>query len=700
MTDDELTRPVKLFYSYSHTDEDLRERLVKHLSLLKRQGVIADWSDRKIEEGYEWAGEIDYSLKTAQVILLLISSDFLASDYCYDVEMRRAMERHESGEARVVPVILRPCDWENAPFGKLQALPRGARPVTLWANYDEAFENIARHIREVCRKLTEGRADDVKCEVPFKGEASAGPLKAQEVSPGRKPDGAQAPPRPGGEFRYSNLFQISSLTLPYVVLVGAWDKGCNEYRMAEVTSVTDAAAAYQLPDDFKSNPAPEFYFEDFKCRLTRYDCVIIQRGRTQLTFKFSKISYLDYLLSGEHLDDPLPGDPARTFRDEYAPGLEFSDLGQSRLTNICGVGIFVVTRDRKIIISKHSRSVKVYSDTWTYSASGTMDWGEQVHPFVEVARECVEEIGHRVNFDNTHLFAFGIDTKKLYYQFSFVEHTGLSSEEVMGKARMARDFHAEMEELVALPFELNAIVNAVKRNAWEPAAAACLLTLCAKEFGHGEVERAVDPAFVRTRVRNEMRAEWGQRASRPDELAVMSARYPFARCPEESDKYIRAVSDFIGVDADGKDVLEIGAGIGRLSEVLALRARKLTCLDLSSRMLDRNRARLGGLAAKVNYLHMFAQDYRPETAHEVVVSSLVLIHNVDDSDFRRLVDVMSMCAPTIFLFEHTDFGSQVSQHTRPRSAAELLSAFREYEVERRDDYRLFGYNLIFLKLVR
>jgi TIR domain len=96
-----------------------------HLSNLRRQGVIREWHDRKIGSGTEWAKEIDEHLNSAEVILLLISSDFIASEYCHEIEMKRAMERHESGEARVIPVILRSVDWSGLIFSKLQAGTKG-----------------------------------------------------------------------------------------------------------------------------------------------------------------------------------------------------------------------------------------------------------------------------------------------------------------------------------------------------------------------------------------------------------------------------------------------------------------------------------------------------------------------------------------------------------------------------------------------
>src|SRR6266568_4143119 len=152
----EPKKALEVFFSYSHKDQDLRDQLETHLSLLKNQGVISSWHDRKIIAGTEWAREIDAHLNTAQIILLLISADFLASTYCYDIEVKRAMERHNAREARVIPIILRPCDWHTAPFGKLQALPTDGKPVDSrsWHNKDEAFYNITKGIRKAVKELS------------------------------------------------------------------------------------------------------------------------------------------------------------------------------------------------------------------------------------------------------------------------------------------------------------------------------------------------------------------------------------------------------------------------------------------------------------------------------------------------------------------------------------------------------------------
>jgi energy-coupling factor transporter ATP-binding protein EcfA2 len=141
--------PTRLFIAYASADEALRAELETHLTLLKREGLLDVWHDRRISAGSEWQGEIDQNLETAELVLLLVSSDFLASDYVWDVEIRRAMERREAGEARVIPVILRPCDWRSAPFAKLQALPTDGRPVVDWKSRDHGWLDVVRGLRSV-----------------------------------------------------------------------------------------------------------------------------------------------------------------------------------------------------------------------------------------------------------------------------------------------------------------------------------------------------------------------------------------------------------------------------------------------------------------------------------------------------------------------------------------------------------------------
>lgn len=184
-----------LFFSYSHVDEALRNQLEVHLSALKRQGLIVTWHDRRITAGSQVGDAIDANLNAAQLVLLLVSSDFIASDYCFEREMARAMERHQKGDACIIPVILRPCDWHDLPFGKLLAAPRDGKPITTWPNIDEAFLDVERAIKAALKELGEkGKlAQDKPMSTPSKSMAH------------RKPEGAEAVPETLGGARSSNL---------------------------------------------------------------------------------------------------------------------------------------------------------------------------------------------------------------------------------------------------------------------------------------------------------------------------------------------------------------------------------------------------------------------------------------------------------------------------------------------------------------
>jgi len=144
---------IDVFFSYSHRDEDLRDELETHLSMLKRQGLVRAWHDRRIGAGKDLHGQISEHLENADVILLLASPYFLDSDYCYDVELTRALERHEKGDATVIPVILQPCDWKNSPFSSLRATPTDGRPVTKFPNIHDAFLEITDDIRAAAAAL-------------------------------------------------------------------------------------------------------------------------------------------------------------------------------------------------------------------------------------------------------------------------------------------------------------------------------------------------------------------------------------------------------------------------------------------------------------------------------------------------------------------------------------------------------------------
>jgi hypothetical protein len=175
----------RLFFSYSHADEALRDQLEKQLSSLERQGILSSWHDRRITAGTALDASIDEHINQADIILLLVSPDLIASEYCYNREMNRALTRHNKGEARMIPVILRPCDWHGLPFGKILATPKDGLAVTKWANIDEAFLDVTLTIKAALKEM--GQTTQVRTP--------------DSVSPGAVP----SQPSPQAAARWSNL---------------------------------------------------------------------------------------------------------------------------------------------------------------------------------------------------------------------------------------------------------------------------------------------------------------------------------------------------------------------------------------------------------------------------------------------------------------------------------------------------------------
>src|SRR6266699_1235636 len=182
--------PVKIFFCYAHEDEPLLNKLKTHLRPLQRAGLIDVWHDCDISAGTDWEQQIKEQLNTAHIILLLVSPDFMDSDYCYGIEMKRAIERDKRGEARVIPIVLRPVDFEVTPFRKLQALPTDAKAVmsSSWQYHDEAFVNVTKGIRKVVEEITTksspfSQALPIQPAKPETSETPASVLKLQPVKP-------------------------------------------------------------------------------------------------------------------------------------------------------------------------------------------------------------------------------------------------------------------------------------------------------------------------------------------------------------------------------------------------------------------------------------------------------------------------------------------------------------------------------------
>jgi hypothetical protein len=146
-------KSLKAFISYTRADEAMKNRFLQHLKPLERLGLIESWHDRMIKPGENFSDVISAELYDANIIFLLVSVDFINSNYCDEIELNRAVERHRNGSVRVIPVILRDCLWSHSPFGGLQALPKDAKAVASWPDRDEAFTSVAKAVHELADEL-------------------------------------------------------------------------------------------------------------------------------------------------------------------------------------------------------------------------------------------------------------------------------------------------------------------------------------------------------------------------------------------------------------------------------------------------------------------------------------------------------------------------------------------------------------------
>ena len=180
-----MPTPIKIFLSYSHKDSDIKEELDTHFAPLKRSGKAQTWSDRDIELSSEWDEAIKRELEEADIILLLISANFIASNYIWEKEITRAMQRHECKEARVIPIFAKKCVFEDMPFAKLQGLPKNAKPIATFADRDEAYTEIVAAIRRLIDTANFSvREDNVETEMPENQDDARSLIAKGEIKKG------------------------------------------------------------------------------------------------------------------------------------------------------------------------------------------------------------------------------------------------------------------------------------------------------------------------------------------------------------------------------------------------------------------------------------------------------------------------------------------------------------------------------------
>jgi predicted RNA methylase len=502
------------------------------------------------------------------------------------------------------------------------------------------------------------------------------------------------------------LFSISKSNhrVPYIALVDP-KEGLSHRKVR----IARRMAPFELDGPINDVKLKQRFENRASCRLERHD---YRSENDSLLLTFSRTTYSDYLKSAVYLDKPFPEDFSRTYRDFLVSNLKEQEIGAFPLSNITGTGLFIVTKDDEVVISCHSPRSHVYPNYLTFSASGTMSWGVQPNPFLEVARKAFTELGHQVGIDNLELAGLGIDAHKLYVEVLFTEHSEATAKEILDIAHSVRKNVTAPSNVFTVPLKLDRLVPRLIQEKWEPAAEAALLLLCARTFTDEEISSAINKE--RERWQREMTEEWNRRGRKPGMLPVMSDRYlPDPSSPPSvgdleslniaSEEYIKAALKFMGSDIEGQEILEIGCGNGRMTRVLAERASHVTAIESCDEMLQEARRAIGPLAHKVEIIKCFAQDYSsPFSKHKVCITSLVLIHNVTEVYFRSLVNVIAENCEVAFVFEDVTQGRTTSRYTRLRTEDDLRDAFEQagMTVEKHQEYFLYKDRIVFLKLRR
>ncbi len=150
---------INIFIAYSREDAEILKKLRTNLKVLERTQNVNVWYDGEIEAGSDWEKSIKTHLYTADIILLLVTENFIASDYCYDVEMKEALSLHDQDKVRSIPIIAKECLWQDTPFARLQALPEDGKALTSsdWSNPNRPYLNVVEELRSICQDIRNKR---------------------------------------------------------------------------------------------------------------------------------------------------------------------------------------------------------------------------------------------------------------------------------------------------------------------------------------------------------------------------------------------------------------------------------------------------------------------------------------------------------------------------------------------------------------
>jgi hypothetical protein len=517
---------VQIFCSYADSDVSWLDEMRKHLSLSARQGLLTLWHHQHISPGSNWQLAIDTHLETADVILLLISADFLASDYCYGVEMKRALERHQKGEALVIPILIRPVDCQHAPFAHLQTLPSNTRPLSLWEDKDAALTDVSAHLRYLLEKLPAAAAGEHKTAKSDKDQAVRATVlwQAQRERPALQ-SGSQA------EHRSLTRLELLAKT-PECAWVIAWQGG---ERIASVELRYDDqpdASRYTctLQDDFLQAIAdwgktkPERYQE----LLEQAECVAIRIVRARRLHYSGKSAapqskfciwleptrYLYYVGIHTQLGKPA----LRALRQTYFSNalLDFESGQPLHLPANFALHVVVVSKDRHLLLRQRNRSVSNYPSAWEAGVGEFMHGPGPMHgPVPEVRTDpgyaafrhfsktrnpdlflflrnaIAEELGYPgARPGNFRLYGFAIEYQTLAPKLLAVYNADRTIEELLQSARgNVKDPARNLSSIALTPRAITEAFSHARYASWEPKAKLLILLALKQDLeatGHYE----------------------------------------------------------------------------------------------------------------------------------------------------------------------------------------------------------------------
>jgi hypothetical protein len=511
--------PIKVVFSYAHEDETLLNQLKTHLKPLERKDLIELWYDRDINAGAVWEQEISQHMDNAQIIILLVSPDFLNSDYCYGTELKRALERHERGEAYVIPVILRPIYWQGV-LGHLHVLPKDALPITEWQNRDRALYTVTEGLREVVARLisplsTSKKPGDSHSPLSLlpKPVPLPNPLLKMSIYHHLENKGVEQQVTPLSisddehiVIKTTPYFAFGPIETTWIVVDG---DGISEYVPQNIRSHYNSQPD-QLPEELQvrrkqvkeQHERNHHEGSPFQWNGERYslDKFLLSRNPTDeaiiLDLWFRPSDYYTYLATNLSLKD-------QDLREKYLQGVDWRSPVRY-FSNSFGISLVVITSDHYTILTQRGQNQgsrpSHYSISVSEGLSRPLDQsthGQAPDVYRCAIRGLAEELGLKEYDDfipsNIILLSFGVDTQYAQWGLRGIVKVKKRAQDIMDYWNAGVKDKMENTNLFPLKFELETLVPFIfSHESWAPAGLVCLYHAIVHEFGRKKVHEAIE----------------------------------------------------------------------------------------------------------------------------------------------------------------------------------------------------------------